>query len=102
MFAVVDIRGHQFKVSENEKYYVPRLSEDVDSEVTFDSILMLNDDKKIKVGAPNVKGAKVTAKVLEHLKDDKVIVFKKKIRTGYQKKNGHRQDLTRIEILKIA
>jgi large subunit ribosomal protein L21 len=102
MFAVVDILGHQFKVFENEKYYVPRLAENVDSEVTFDSVLMLSDDKKVKVGAPQVKGAKVTAKVLEHLRDDKVIVFKKKIRTGYKKKNGHRQGLSRIEILKIA
>jgi large subunit ribosomal protein L21 len=102
MLAVVDILGHQFKVIENEKYYVPRLAENVDSEVTFDSVLMLSDDKKVKVGAPQVKGAKVTAKVLEHLRDDKVIVFKKKIRTGYKKKNGHRQGLSRIEILKIA
>jgi large subunit ribosomal protein L21 len=63
---------------------------------------MVSDDKQVKIGSPEVKGAKVTAKVLEHLKDDKVIVFKKKIRKGYRKKNGHRQGLTRIEILKIA
>ena len=102
MFAVVDILGQQFKVSENEKYYVPRIKQDVDSEVTFDSILIVGDEKKVKVGNPSVKGAKVTAKVLEHLRDDKVIVFKKKRRISYQKSGTHRQNLTRIEILKIA
>jgi len=102
MFAIIDVLGNQFKVSENQKYYVPRMNEDIDSEVTFNSVLMLSDDKQVKIGSPEVKGAKVTAKVLEHLRDDKVIVFKKKIRKGYRKKNGHRQGLTRIEILKIA
>jgi len=102
MFAVVDILGQQFKVAENTKYYVPRLKDKIDTEVTFDSVLILNDDKKVKIGNPSVKGAKVTAKVLEHLKDDKVIVFKKKRRKGYKKKQGHRQELTRIEITKIA
>ena len=102
MFAVVDIAGQQFNVEENTKYYVPRLSDDVDSKVTFDSVLMFNDGKKTQVGAPTVKGIKVTAKVLEHLQDDKVIVFKKKRRKGYKVKNGHRQQLTRIEVIKIA
>ena len=102
MFAIIDVLGNQFKVTENQKYYVPRMNEDIDSEVTFNSVLMVGDDKKVKIGTPEVKGAKVTAKVLEHLRDDKVIVFKKKIRKGYRKKNGHRQGLTRIEILKIA
>ena len=102
MFAVVDILGHQFKVAENTKYYVPRLKDKIDTEVTFDSVLILSDDKKVKIGNPSVKGAKVTAKVLEHLRDDKVIVFKKKRRKGYKKKQGHRQELTRIEITKIA
>lgn len=102
MFAVVDILGQQFKVAENTKYYVPRLKDDIDSEVTFDSVLVLSDDKNVKIGNPSVKGAKVTAKVLEHLKDDKVIIFKKKRRKGYQKKQGHRQQLTRIEITKIV
>jgi large subunit ribosomal protein L21 len=102
MFAIIDVLGNQFKVTENQKYYVPRMNEEIDTEVTFNSVLMVGDDKKVKIGAPEVKGAKVTAKVLEHLRDDKVIVFKKKIRKGYRKKNGHRQGLTRIEILKIA
>ena len=102
MFAVVDIAGQQFKVTENSKYYVPRLKAEPDSEVVFDSVLLLNDDKTTKVGTPSIKGAKVHAKVLEHLKDDKVIVFKKKIRISYKRKKGHRQQLTRIEVTKIA
>jgi large subunit ribosomal protein L21 len=102
MFAVVDILGQQLKVLENMKYYVPKLKEKVDSEVSFESILLMGDDSSTKIGTPFVKGAKVTAKVLEHIKDDKVIVFKKKRRTGYQKSNGHRQQLTRIEITKIG
>jgi len=102
MYAVVDIAGQQFKVTEKTKYYVPKLNEKVDSKITFNNVLLVGDDKKTNFGVPYVKGAKVSAKVLEHLKDEKVIVFKKKRRTGYQKSNGHRQQLTRIEITKIA
>ena len=102
MFAVVNILGQQLKVSENTKYYVPKLKDDIDSEVSFESVLLMGDDKSTQVGTPYVKGAKVTAKVLEHVKDDKVIVFKKKRRIGYQKSNGHRQQLTRIEVTKIG
>jgi len=102
MFAVVDILGQQFKVSENTKYYVPRLKQEPESEVTFDQVLLLSDGKETKVGSPVVKGAKVTAKVLSHLKDDKVIVCKKKRRKGYRKLNGHRQQLTRIEVTQIG
>ena len=102
MFAVVDIAGQQFKVTENQKYYVPRLNEEAEATVTFDNVLVLSDGKDTKIGAPTVEGAKVEAKVLEHLKDEKVIVFKKKRRKSYKKKNGHRQQLTRIEITKIG
>lgn len=102
MFAVVDILGQQFKVSENTKYYVPRLKQEPESEVTFDQVLLLSDGKETQVGSPVVKGAKVTAKVLSHLKDDKVLVFKKKRRKGYRKLNGHRQQLTRIEVTQIG
>ena len=102
MIAVVDILGQQFKVSENTKYYVPRLKEEPDSEVTFDQVLLLTDGKETKIGSPVVKGAKVTAKVLSHLKDEKVLVFKKKRRKGYRKQNGHRQQLTRIEVTQIG
>lgn len=102
MFAVVDIAGQQFKVTENSKYYVPRLKEEPNSDVVFDRVLLLNDDKATKVGTPTVQGVKVHAKVLEHMKDDKVIVFKKKIRISYRRLKGHRQQLTRIEVTKIA
>ena len=102
MIAVVDILGQQFKVSENTKYYVPRLKQEPESEVTFDQVLLLSDGKETKVGSPVVKGAKVTAKVLEHTKDNKVLVFKKKRRKGYRKLNGHRQQLTRIEVTQIG
>lgn len=102
MFAVVDILGQQFKVTENTKYYVPRLKDEAESEVTFDKVLLFNDGKSTKVGNPSVEGVKVKAKVLEHLRDDKVIVFKKKRIISYKKTNGHRQNLTRIEVTKIG
>ena len=102
MFAVVDIAGQQFNVEVNHKYYVPRLDADVEKEITFDKVLLLADGKKTQVGAPTVSGAAVTAKVLEHVKDDKVIVFKKKRRKSYKLKNGHKQHLTRIEVTKIG
>jgi large subunit ribosomal protein L21 len=102
MFAVVDILGQQFKVSENTKYYVPRLTNELESEVTFDKVLLFNDGKSTKVGSPSVDGVKVKAKVLEHLKDDKVLVFKKKRIISYKKMRGHRQHLTRIEVTKIG
>ncbi len=102
MFAVVDIAGQQFKVEEGKKYYVPKLKADVESNVTFDKVLVYGDDKSVKIGSPVVDGMKVEAKVLEHLKDDKVIVFKKKRRKSYKKKRGHRQHLTRIEVVKIG
>ena len=102
MYAVVDIAGQQFKVEEKSKYYVPKLDAELDSDVTFDSVLLLSNDKETKIGTPQVKGAKVSAKVLEHLKDEKVVVFKKKRRKSYKLKRGHRQQLTRIEITKIG
>ncbi len=102
MFAVVDIQGQQFKVSENAQYFVPKLIEEPEKSVTFKNVLMLVDESGTKIGSPYVDGVKVKAKVLAHLKDDKVIVFKKKRRTGYDKKNGHRQQLTKIEITKIG
>lgn len=102
MLAVVDIQGQQFKVTENAKYYVPKLKAEPETEVTFEKVLLINDGKSTKIGNPVVNGVKVTAKVLEHLKDDKVIVFKKKRRTSYKKTHGHRQHLTRIEVLKIG
>ena len=102
MFAVVNIAGQQFKVTEKTKYYVPKIEGDVDSDVTFDDVLLFSDGKKTEIGAPTVDGKKVEAKILEHLKDDKVIVFKKKRRKSYRKTQGHRQQLTKIEVTKIG
>lgn len=102
MFAVVDIAGQQFKVSENAKYNVPRLDAEVNSDLSFGSVLLFSDENGTTVGAPFVNKVKVYAKVLEHFKDDKVFVFKKKRRKGYQKLNGHRQLLSKIEITKIG
>ena len=102
MLAVVDIAGQQFRVAEDATYYVPRLSADVDSEVTFEKVVLLENGEDVKIGVPVIEGASVKAKVLEHLKDDKVIVFKKKRRKGYKKKNGHRQQLTRIQVTSIS
>jgi large subunit ribosomal protein L21 len=101
MVAVVEIAGQQFKVSEKGKYNVPRLKGEPESNLTFDNVLLIADDKGTKIGNPFVGGVKVSAKVIEHFKDDKVIVFKKKRRTGYQKSNSHRQLLTKIEVTKI-
>ena len=101
MYAIVEIAGQQFKVEKNQQIFVHRLDSKEGDKVTFDNVLLIETDGKIKVGAPKVSGAKVTAKVLEHLKGDKVTVFKKKRRKGYRVKNGHRQYLSKIEIQKI-
>jgi large subunit ribosomal protein L21 len=97
MYAIVEIAGQQFKVAKDQKVFVHRLQEKEGSKVTFDNVLLL-DDGKVTVGAPAIKGAAVTAKILKHLKGDKVIVFKKKRRKGYKVKNGHRQYLSEIQI----
>ena len=102
MNAVVEISGKQFKVSKDTKIYVHRLDANEGAKVSFENVLLLDNGKKLLVGTPNVKGASVEAKVLKHLKDDKVIVFKKKRRKGYQVKNGHRQALTEIVIEKVS
>jgi len=101
MYAIVEIAGQQFKVKKDQQIFVHRLESEEGSKVDFENVLLIDSGGKINVGAPAVKGAKVTAKVLEHLKGDKVIVFKKKRRKGYKVKNGHRQYLTKLEILQI-
>jgi large subunit ribosomal protein L21 len=101
MYAVVEIAGQQFKVQKDQKIYVHRLDAEAGSKVTFDKVLLVDNAGKINVGAPAIAGAKVTAEVNDHLKGDKVIVFKKKRRKGYRKKNGHRQSLTAITIKDI-
>lgn len=102
MNAVVEISGKQFKVAKDSKLYVHRLDAKEGSKVSFDNVLLLDNGSKVVVGTPTVKGASVEAKVVKHLKDDKVIVFKKKRRKGYKVKNGHRQALTEIIIEKVS
>jgi large subunit ribosomal protein L21 len=98
MYAIVEIAGQQFKVSKDLKVYVNRLNNEEGSKVSFDKVLLLDNNGTITLGAPAIEGASVEAKVLQHLKGDKVIVFKKKRRKGYKKRNGHRQYLTQIVI----
>jgi large subunit ribosomal protein L21 len=102
MYAIVEIAGQQFKVEKDQKVFVHRLQTEEGKKVTFDNVLLLADGSKVTVGAPAIDGASVGAKVLKHLKGDKVIVFKKKRRKGYRVKNGHRQALTEIQIESIA
>ena len=101
MYAIVEIAGQQFKVAKDQKLFVNRLADKEGSKVSFDKIFLLDDGKKVSIGAPAITGASVDAKVISHLKDDKVIVFKKKRRKGYRVKNGHRQSLTELVIEKI-
>ena len=98
MYAIVEIAGQQFKVAQDQKLFVHRLDAKEGDKVSFDKVLLLDDGKKVTVGAPAINGASVEAKVTSHLKGDKVIVFKKKRRKGYRVKNGHRQALTELII----
>lgn len=102
MYAIVEIAGQQFKVVKDQKVFVHRLQTEEGKQVAFDNVLLIGDGDNVTVGAPAIDGAQVGAKVLKHLKGDKVIVFKKKRRKGYRKKNGHRQSLTEIVIESIA
>ncbi len=98
MYAIVEIAGQQFKVAKDQKVFVHRLSIEEGKNVAFDNVLLIGDGSNVTLGAPAIDGAQVSAKVLKHLKGDKVIVFKKKRRKGYRVKNGHRQSLTEIII----
>ena len=102
MYAVVEIAGQQFKVAKDQKVYVHRLAQEEGSKVSFDQVYLLDDGKAVTIGAPAITGASVEAKVVKHLKGDKVIVFKKKRRKGYRVKNGHRQALTELLIEGIS
>ena len=101
MLAIVEIAGLQYKVEQNQKLFVNRLKGEKGDNVSFDKVL-LTIDGAITVGAPAVEGVSVQAEILDHVQADKVIVFKKKRRKGYAKKNGHRQQLTQIQIVSIA
>jgi large subunit ribosomal protein L21 len=101
MYAIVDIAGQQFKVEKDQTVFVHRLENKEGDKVSFENVLLVDNNGSVKVGAPTVSGASVSAKVLSHLKGDKVIVFKKKRRKGYRVKNGHRQQFTAITIKSI-
>ena len=98
MYAIVEIAGQQFIVAKDQMVFVHRLKEEEGKKVTFSNVLLIGNDASVTVGAPAIKGAAVEAKILKHLKGDKVIVFKKKRRKGYRVKNGHRQYLTELLI----
>ncbi|MFY0599564.1 MAG: 50S ribosomal protein L21 [Cyclobacteriaceae bacterium] len=98
MYAIVDIAGKQYKVEKDKFVYAPLLEGKEGSKVDFDQVLLLDNEGKVKVGTPTVKGSKVSGKILEHVQGDKVIVFKKKRRKGYKKKNGHRQQFSKVLI----
>ena len=102
MYAIVDIAGKQFKVAKDQYVYTPKLEGEAGSAVSFDKVLLVDNDGSVQVGAPTVSGAVVSGKILEHVKGDKVIVFKKKRRKGYVVKNGHRQQFTKVQIESIG
>ncbi len=101
MYAIVDIAGQQFKVKEGQKIFVHRLDAEEGAEVEFEKVLLIDNEGKITIGEPNIKDAAVEGKIIAHVRGDKVIVFKKKRRKGYQKRSGHRQDFSQIEIVTI-
>ena len=102
MYAIVDIAGKQFKVAKDQYIYAPKLDGENGSAVSFDQVLLVDNGGSIEIGAPTVKGVKVSGKILEHVKGNKVIIFKKKRRKSYQKWNGHRQSISRIQIVGIT
>lgn len=101
MYAIVDIAGQQFKVEQGKFIFVHRLEGEEGSTVSFDKVLLIDNNGQVKVGAPTIEGANVEVKIIEHLKGEKVLVFKKKRRKGYQKMNGHRQYLSKVIIESI-
>jgi large subunit ribosomal protein L21 len=102
MYAIVEIAGQQFKVEKNDEIFVHRLEGEPGTKVEFAEVLLIDNDGKITVGAPHVEGSLISAKIIEHARGDKVIVFKKKRRKGFQKETGHRQDFSKILIENIA
>jgi len=101
MYAIVEIAGQQFKVEEGKKIFVHRLEVEEGNQIEFDHVLLIEDEGKITIGEPTIKDAVIEGKVLDHMRGDKVIVFKKKRKKGYRVKNGHRQNFTQVEIVSI-
>ena len=102
MYAIVDIAGQQYKVEKDHYVYAPKMEGEAGTAVSFDKVLLVDNGKGVEIGAPIVKGVKVSGKILEHVKGDKVIIFKKKRRKGYAVKNGHRQQYTKVQIDNIG
>jgi large subunit ribosomal protein L21 len=102
MYAIVEIAGQQFKVEQNDEIFVHRLEGEPGIKIEFDKVLLLENDGKINVGKPLVEGTSVTGQIVDHVRGDKVVVFKKKRRKGYEKESGHRQDFTKVLIEKIS
>jgi large subunit ribosomal protein L21 len=98
MYAIVDIAGKQFKVAKDQYIYAPKMEGEIGAAVSFDKILLVDDGGSVQIGAPTVGGIKVSGKILEHVKGNKVIIFKKKRRKGYAVRNGHRQQFTKVQI----
>jgi large subunit ribosomal protein L21 len=101
MYAIVEIAGQQFKVEQGKKIFVHRLEAEEGNNIEFDQVLLIEDEGKITIGEPTIKNAIVEGKVVDHMRGDKVIIFKKKRKKGYRIKNGHRQNLTQVEIISI-
>ena len=101
MFAIVSIAGQQFKVEEGQQIFVHRLAANEGDSMKFDAVHLIDNNGKVNIGVPNINGASVSASVISHVKGDKVIVFHKKRRKGYRKRNGHRQDFTELTIKEI-
>jgi large subunit ribosomal protein L21 len=102
MYAIVDIAGKQFKVAKDQYIYAPKLDGEAGSAVSFEQVLLVDNGTSVEIGAPTVSGVKVSGKILEHVKGNKMIVFKKKRRKGYVKRNGHRQQFTKVQIESIG
>ena len=102
MYAIVEIAGQQFKVEKNDEIFVHRLEGEPGTKMKFDKVLLLDNDGKISVGKPLVNGYAVSGSILDHVRGDKVVIFKKKRRKGYEKESGHRQDFSKVLIENIG
>jgi large subunit ribosomal protein L21 len=102
MYAIVEIAGQQFKVEQNDEIFVHRLEGDPGTQIEFDQVLLLDNGGKISVGTPLIEGTSITGKIVDHVRGDKVVIFKKKRRKGYEKESGHRQDFSKVLIENIS
>ena len=102
MYAIVDIAGKQYRAEKDKFIYTDKLAGNEGDKVEFAQILLVGNNDKIQIGAPAIKGATITGTILSHVKGDKVIIFKKKRRKGYKKRNGHRQQYTKVMINTIS